>query len=326
MVKYFISHFSGCGGSTSGAVQAGFEPLLGIDNNETAARIYKNNFRYSKFLNKKIQDVTDDDLTDVYHKIDRQQGDILVLQTSPPCQDFSNANVKNIFNADRANLLKATYWQYEYFKPEYIILENVPSYKDTDYYENFENFIYSLGYRCSLKILNAAEYGVPQNRSRMFAAFSRDDVPFINLNHLTRFNYLGWFPAVEHLIDELEETFLTGVQLKAISQHKDYGKSHLLIERVGYYGTPKIRTINQPCWCLRSHLANDGKHGNGRSNIINIVLPNGIVKKVNTTVLARFQAFPNNFLWSERFVDDVTAIGNAVSPGLMKQVCELITL
>lgn len=181
-----------------------------------------------------------------------------------------------------------------------------------------------MGYRCSLKILNAADYGVPQNRNRMFAVFSNQDTKFINLNNLIKSEPVGWYEATKDLINDLVDTYLTDKQLMAVINHHDYCGRYLLVERVGYYDEPKIRNANQPCWCLRSHLANDGHGGNGRSNIINIVTPDGTTKKVNTKVLARLQSFPDDFIWSDKFVDNVTVIGNAIAPDLMRQICELI--
>lgn len=316
MKFYWLSHFSGCGGSTLGAIASGFKPLLAIENNLHVADLYKQNIP-SPIIWGNIQLV---DKSQLIEYLPKKRDGILIMQSSPPCQDYSRANTNQNKTSVGAIALAGTFWQYEYLRPEYIIIENVSAFENSPTYKTFEKEILQLDYRVNKAVLNAADYSVPQSRSRFFAVFSKFGLPQINLKLLPKARLIGWYEAITDLIPTLEDTELTLVQSKSI-QPLLYRP--LLVERVGYYNQPKVRFDIEPCWTLRSHLADDGKGGT-RSNIINIVLADGTVKKVNTQVLSQLMSFPDNYQWSDSFKLNCHAIGNAIAPRLMQVICDEI--
>ena len=325
---YWISHFSGCGGSTIGAIAAGFKPILGIENNLHVAGLYRNNID-SHVIWGDIEDVNQKQISFVASEFQRKQrGDILVIQTSPPCQDFSQVNRKRNKDSVRANVITKTIWQYEYLRPEYIIVENVSSFARSIPYLNFEEHILNMGYVVDKADIVASDYGVPQSRRRFFAVFSKLNYPRVSLSYLQKTAPIGWVNSISDLVPNLQPSQrLTENQKKQLDTIPS--RYHSIIERVGYYnGTPKIRLQHEPCWTLRSHLADDGKkdnkEGNGRSNIIDIVLNDGSIYKVDTRVLSRFQSFPDSYKWSNSFKLNVHAIGNSIPPLLMQKICGLI--
>jgi DNA (cytosine-5)-methyltransferase 1 len=87
-----------------------------------------------------------------------------------PCQGFSRANRKHNDNDER-NFLFLEYMKYvEVFKPDYIILENVSGMRTTaggKFEEEIKKYMESLGYTTTVKLINAADYGVPQTRQRL---------------------------------------------------------------------------------------------------------------------------------------------------------------
>lgn len=327
-MNYWISHFSGCGGSTIGAIAAGFKPILAIENNLHVANLYRNNID-SHVIWGDIEDVNQKQISFVKSEFQRKQhGDILVIQSSPPCQEFSQVKRNRNKNSLSANVITKTIWQYDYLRPEYIIIENVSSFARSIPYLNFEDQILNMGYVVDKADIVASDYGVPQSRKRFFAVFSKLNYPKVSLNYLKKSHSIGWFNSISDLIPSLQPSQrLTENQKKQLDTVPT--RYHSIIERVGYYnGIPKIRLQDEPIWTLRSHLADDGKipdkNGHGRSNIIDIVLNDGSIYKVNTAVLSRLQAFPDSYKWSDSFKLNVHAIGNSIPPLLMQKICKLI--
>jgi len=338
MNKYlFVSHFSGCGGSTQGAIASGFTPLLGIEFDPNVASIYRKNFG-DKVLIKDVSQVKSSDLSMIPLECDRiKSNQILVWQTSPPCQEYSQANNNKDVTSERANVLISTMWQYELYRPEYVVLENVKGYAKSAPYLAFESYLMNLGYSAWKQFVNSADYGVPQTRERFIAIFAKKGYksPQLFPTHSKKQDLLfnqwnGWGEAINDLIDNLDDSGLSERQREFLSTIPDKSllRSPLLIERVGFYQHPKTRSHLSPCWTLRACLANDGKsenwEGNGRTDIINIVLPSGKVKKLNTRAIARLQSFPDSFQWSDSFKLNVHGIGNSVPPLLMQRICEAI--
>lgn len=324
---YYSSHFSGCGGSTLGAIAAELTPISAIEFDPRIAELYQAN----------CGNVLAEDITQVdFKKLDiptkkERNGDILVHQTSPPCQDFSRANTSANKASNRANVLGATHEFYSLYEPEFIVLENVPAYAKAGVYQEFELFLINKGYRILKGIYNAADYGVPQTRERFLsiAVAKGFDIPQITPTHgkqksgqvdLFMKPWVGWYEAIADLIPSLPDSQLTPKQ-KRVTQ----GQNDLLVERVGYRDEPSIREPSEPCWTIRATLGDDQK-GGSRTKIIDAILDSATIKSINTPALARLQSFPDSYKWSTKAAVDTKGIGNSVAPLLMQRICEAIKL
>ena len=357
---YYTSHFSGCGGSTLGAIAAGLTPISAIEFDPRIAELYQVNCG-----NVLVEDITQVDFKklDIPTKKERN-GEILIHQTSPPCQDFSRANTSANRSSDRANVLGATYEFYELYEPEFVVLENVPDYAKAKVYQEFELFLINKGYRILKGKFNAADYGVPQTRERFLSiAITKDfDIPQIISTHgkqadLFTKPWIGWYEAIADLIPTLPDSHLTPKQKEAVIAHEnlliDFANSTggyksrkqyepiwtinasvgehnaypraLLIERIGYRDNPSVRRLSEPCWTIRATLGDDKKGGN-RNKVIDAILDNATVKSVTTPALARLQSFPGSYKWSGKAAVDTKGIGNSVAPLLMQRICEAIKL
>lgn len=163
----FIDLFCGCGGFTQGFVQAGYNPVLGVDMWSDATTTYKHNFPNSEILNEDITSVSTSELLAAAKvSIDNVDGII----GGPPCQGFSVSGKRLI--DDPRNVLYKSFVEYVgEIQPKFFVMENVPglvsmakgAVKDA-VIEDFE----SRGYNVSWKILAADDYGVPQHRRRVF--------------------------------------------------------------------------------------------------------------------------------------------------------------
>lgn len=105
----------------------------------------------------------------------------LVMHGSP-CQDFSLAGKQaggDEGSGTRSSLMYETLRIVESLKPKYVIWENVKNIISKKHVHNFNNYINrmsELGYKSFYKVLNAKDYGIPQNRERVFTISIRNDI------------------------------------------------------------------------------------------------------------------------------------------------------
>lgn len=171
MKKTLIDLFAGCGGLSSGMEQAGFEPIFVNEINPIFCETYKFNHNLSddKYFIGDINELNKqlDDYSEIFNDVDLVCG-------GPPCQGFSMANRQRMIDDPRNNLYKAFLFFLSQVKPKFFLMENVKGMaKKID--EIIDDFHQYLGdeYVFSYSLLNAKDYGVPQNRERFFIIGNR---------------------------------------------------------------------------------------------------------------------------------------------------------
>jgi|TARA_B100000315_G_C14560331_1_gene580219 DNA (cytosine-5)-methyltransferase 1 len=207
MYRYFIDLFSGAGGLSLGFEKAGFKCAAAIDNMEAAINTHKHNFSHSLSICKDIRNL---DPSEISNKFDNE---IDLIVGGPPCPTFStigHAKIRSLdrdlYEDDRTKLFIDFLKYVEFFQPEFFVMENVPNFmtkyggsvflKALDLIKNIKG---SYEVSSPVQILNAAQYGVPQIRKRMFLVGHKSQYEF---------NY----PQVSHYVlksqkqDELFET------------------------------------------------------------------------------------------------------------------------
>lgn len=155
--------FCGCGGLSLGFEQAGFDVLAGIDVWKDALVTYQANHPNSKAIQADLMTLQPEEVSKT---IGTKSVDVII--GGPPCQGFSIAG-KRIIDDERNKLYKSFVRMVEYFKPKAFVMENVPNILTIgdgiikkSILRDFEN----LGYNVTTKVLLASNYGVPQNRRR----------------------------------------------------------------------------------------------------------------------------------------------------------------
>lgn len=172
--------FSGCGGMSWGLHKAGFEIIGGIDIWHQALETFKFNHPDATIIEGDISDIK---TNMVMKKLGLKKSELDVLIGGPPCQGFSkNQTALNRFIDDPRNQLYKEYMRFVAdLKPKVVVMENV-----AEIYNAFDGKVRSeiietfnkLGYKISVKILTAADYGVPQKRRRcIFLAVRSNVVP-----------------------------------------------------------------------------------------------------------------------------------------------------
>ena len=164
-----IELFCGCGGLSTGFLDAGVKVVAGFDVDRRAIEAYNYNHahRRSKGFVTDLGRATGEELlaTAGISKID-------FLIGGPPCQPFSIVG-KRLGSADqRADMILHFVRLVRELNPKVVLFENVPNLSKIDGGRLFDKFVFDLqaqDYRICAKILAAADFGVPQVRRRLFA-------------------------------------------------------------------------------------------------------------------------------------------------------------
>jgi DNA (cytosine-5)-methyltransferase 1 len=166
--------FSGCGGISLGFKLAGFNISGGVDIDTDSIKTFQKNFPKSKAICESLLEYSDEKIIE-----DFGDKEIDVVVGGPPCQGFSSANRWNKENEDPRNKLFFEYLRFvELLKPKAVVIENVRGIltRDKGFAKNrIEKLLKDLGYTVDCKVLNASDYGVPQNRLRAFFVAIRND-------------------------------------------------------------------------------------------------------------------------------------------------------
>jgi len=107
------------------------------------------------------------------------QNNVTIIVGGPPCQGFSQKGSRKSVNDDRNFLFKNFYNIVEYIKPDYFLMENVPNLLTTEnglFKMQIMDLFGNAGYTLDSCILNAALFGVPQNRKRAFILGRRGSI------------------------------------------------------------------------------------------------------------------------------------------------------
>jgi DNA (cytosine-5)-methyltransferase 1 len=162
-----IDLFCGAGGFSYGFYQAGFTILMGIDNWEDALVTYRHNFPDTKTINTDIENITPHEIDII---LERSADNVDVIIGGPPCQGFSISG-KRLINDSRNKLYKAFVSLVSHYKPKLFVMENVPGVMrlfNGKIKEQIINDFSLIGYNVETKLLSAENYGVPQQRKRVF--------------------------------------------------------------------------------------------------------------------------------------------------------------
>lgn len=167
-----VSLFSGCGGLDLGFETAGFDIVWANDFDSDAQAVYRLNI--GEIDGRDIISVGDEDIPDCD-----------ILTAGFPCQPFSNAGNRKGVHDSRGMLYKECLRIIEKKMPKVIVFENVKGLLSTKYIdgrklvdvivEDLAN-MNGIGYNVDYKLINASDYGVPQNRQRVLFIGIRKDL------------------------------------------------------------------------------------------------------------------------------------------------------
>lgn len=180
-----IDLFCGAGGLSQGFQQAGFQILAANDADPWAAYTFKASHPGVAFFSNAIEELS---ASELLRAVGVRRGELDCLVGGPPCQAFSVYNHQRGFHDSRSRLFREYLRIVDGVKAKWIVMENVPGMRDLGNGRAVKEITRSLGelgYRTESRVLKAEEYGVPQERRRIF---------FVG----TRTNNQIWWPASTH--------------------------------------------------------------------------------------------------------------------------------
>ena len=288
--------FCGAGGTSRGATKAGGKSKFAYDYNTkyNQADVYRSNFGHC--IHKPIQDVSVEEVLGL--------PDIDLLCASPPCQQWSKLRDKNLPPRKDKDIGIEILPFVAIKKPKFIFLENVREYANAPVFTAICQVLRELGYFVEFKIVNLADWGVPQSRVRtiMLATNQGDfQFPFRNDRHV------GWGDVVsaEAIACCQKVEFTKHQQARLPANLRPYS----LIERVGARDDRDIqcRYFHEPSFTIKA-LGHD-RHWRQAD-----IWTGSQLYGVSVEVCRKLQTFPDEHLLP---IDNVHAwygIGNSVPP------------
>lgn len=171
-----VDLFSGAGGMSLGATLAGVEVALGVESDPWASKTFSENHRQTNVFRGDIRQLVPKDL----RALGKRRNDLVVFG-GPPCQGFSWSNLKTRRLNNDANWLFLEFVRViNFLRPAWFVFENVQGIVNTEGGQ-FISELKSLlkpKYQLTEALLNAKDFGVPQDRTRYFLVGSREGVAY----------------------------------------------------------------------------------------------------------------------------------------------------
>lgn len=338
MKNKIIDLFCGCGGLSKGFEMAGFETKIAIDMWPDAVKTYNHNRSKEVAICEDIHNWDDNFLEQL-----NKDGDIIGIIGGPPCQGYSTVGTRDI-NDPRNHLYKEYCRIVEKIRPIFFVIENVKgltTLSDGLFRDDIINRFSKLGYTVKFKILNAADFGVPQNRYRVFFVGMTNkgfEFPAPLDYKVTTKEAIGDLPALRGLekICSYNQVPLTKYEQKM------RGTSTILFNHEGTNHTQKtiniiskikdggkIKDLPEKYWHVRKYnKAFERMNSKSQSNTIDTGHRNYFHYSQNRIPSvrenARLQSFPDDFEFLGSKTSQYKQVGNAVPPLLAFSVAKAI--
>lgn len=176
-----IDVFAGGGGLTVGLKRSGFKVVGAVELERHAFSTYKSNHPEVHAFRQDVRTVKGELLSSFSPK-----GEIDLLAGCPPCQGFSSLTSKYDKVDPRNDLVMEMARLIVEIRPRAVMMENVPGLliRGKNLFEKFLDAIRSEGYVCDYRVLQVADYGVPQSRRRLVLLAGKGfQIPIPNPTH-----------------------------------------------------------------------------------------------------------------------------------------------
>lgn len=347
--NYFvIDLFSGSGGSALGFKSAGFTVAAAVEINKLASESFQKNFPETKVFTEDICGIDGKRLLKEAG-LSPSDRDKIVILACPPCQGFSTARRTEQRIGDPRNLLIMEFVRLvKEIRPVAFVMENVPGLAKgigRSVFVEAINQLSAIGYNTTEpKVVEAADYGVPQKRKRLVLMGTR--VKKLNLSLPEPTNRkpqsendkLPLWKTVRETISDLRG-IAAGTRDSKDPLHLSAHLSDINLQRISH--TPK-NGGSRSSWPDNLVLACH-KSVNGYTDVYGRMLwdaPSPTItggcamlskgrfghpeqnRAISLREAARLQSFPDNFIFVGNFGEIAKQIGNAVPPKLAQEIAK----
>lgn len=323
-----ISLYSGAGGLDIGFKQAGYKTVLCVESWERATETLSLNNITENILNIDIRDVN-------FIKQGKELGPIDVVIGGPPCPPYSQTrhyltNKKSGFDDEVSGFAVKEYFRViKDIKPKAFLFENVDGFAYKTHKEPLEYVLKEserLGYNVVYKVINAADFGVPQTRKRFILIGVQKDIgtfefPLETHSNDNKLGTLPWVTCKECIsefdnITEEEKEQRPGAKyyylLKDIPPGDNYlfytekrGSKNPIFKWKSRYWTFLLKlSPDRPSWTIQASFSNNQGPFHWQNRFLRI------------EEIKRLQTFPDEYILAGDFKEQWRQIGNAVPPQL----------
>ena len=307
-----ISTFAGCGGSSLGYLMAGFQELLAIEWDQKAVETFKANFPGVPVYHGDICKLSVDECLSLAGV---KSGELDVLDGSPPCQGFSIGG-KREYKDDRNQLYKEYLRLLIGLKPKVFVMENVSGMVKgvmKNIWLEIMDSLESAGYNVKCKMMNAANYNVPQQRMRLLFIGIRNDIK----------KEISYPNSSKEIITVKKAWWNLSI--------KDRKKLPPIIEKI-YKATPKglslevgaMRVLKKKEYFTSRRLCWNKPSNTASKQIGSGIYHPDIPAIITISELKRLGSFPDNFIVIGPKYQQWSQIGNSVPPLMMMAIAEHI--
>lgn len=319
-----LSLFTGGGGLDLGFEQAGFRVLLATDVEPTAERTYARNWPSVPFL---LQDIRALTVTDIIKGLGGRRPDVIV--GGPPCQGLSTLGVRH--SSDPRNLLVDEFVRITAaLRPQAVLVENVRAIS-TEYKGRYRDHVIrrfsEIGYPMRCEVLDAADFGVPQNRKRAFFVGFADQRVEYDFPQPTHGPELLPFETVGKAIGDLEKAGSEVPNHVVLRHGERVVARYRLITEGGMLPPPE----ELPKEIRRSNFGSTYKRLHRDRPSLTIVPGNNALpvhpvldRSLTCREAARIQSFPDSHVFEGDRRRQCILAGNAVPPKLARALAESI--
>lgn len=294
----FIDLFAGIGGNRIAFESAGGECVFTSEWDKYAQATYSANFG----------EMPHGDITKIDTK-DIPEFDMLLAGF--PCQPFSQAGLKKGFEDTRGTLFFDIVRIVKHHKPAVVFLENVrnlASHNNGNTLKVIVGTLEGLGYNVFYKVLNAKDFGVPQNRARIFIICFRDKVDFVFPSELNTKTSVG--SILEKNVDDKYT-----ISDRLWEGHQRRKKEHL--KKGNGFGYSLFDENSKYTSTISARYYKDGSEILIKQNKKN-------PRKITPREAARLQGFPNDFIIPVSSAQAYKQFGNSVAVPLIKILADKI--
>lgn len=319
----YIDLFSGSGGFSLGFDLVGFKNIFSVDIEPSFCETYKYNFPKHKLLEKDIKNLTKKEILNILQK---KKVDVII--GGPPCQGFSMAgNIGRKFIDDpRNHLFKEFARIVDIIKPKYFIMENVArlyTHNKGNTREEIITLFEAMGYKVFCKILNSADYGVPQIRKRViFFGTKNKKIDSFSIKKKKKKN------TVKQALNNLP--VLESGGKSNIPNHIAMKHTNQMLKKMSYVSSggdrkeipkklrPKSGDIrkyirykeNEPSICITGDMRKVFHYNQNRA--------------LTVRELARLQSYPDDFIFKGSTISQQQQVGNSVPPLMASAIAKTI--
>lgn len=320
-----VSFFAGAGGLDLGFTKAGFDVIWANEYDREIWETYEKNHKHTILDKRSIVDIPSDEVPDCDGIIG-----------GPPCQSWSEAGSLRGIKDKRGQLFFEFMRILADKKPKFFLAENVsgmllPTHKDA--LENIKKMFQEIGYELSFQLLNVSDFGIPQDRKRVFFIGYRKDLGL-------KFTFPKPFPlskknTLKHAIEDLKDNVLPAKEGNLTNGEKCLFPNHEYM--IGGFSSifmsrNRVRSWDECSFTIQA----GGRHAplHPQAPKMEFIEQNvrrfakgkeDLYRRLSVRECARVQTFPDNFLFEYK---NVTAgykmIGNAVPVEMAKILAKRI--